>query len=211
MRSYNKYIDISPSRARIVLEQVDNINEIKSVVEFGCGSGQTLLEIQNINPEIDVLGFDLYPVNNTKLSIIMSDLNNFDFDKHSVKLQNTDVFLLLDVLEHLVDPWTFLNELISRINQNSQIVIISPNFASVRMFQAYIRGNLPRKRSGFFDRTHLRWLTADCLMRELNDTQLKFKTSYVKSSKFLFYLMQCFWPTRMCSQFILTIDIDKSH
>ena len=207
MENTNKYVEVSPSRYDTIKELIGPVESKTSIVEFGCGSGMTLLDIKKRFPEVDVIGFDLYPVTNVGVQVLKCDLNNFNFDVHYATLRRTDVFLLLDVLEHLIDPWSFLSRLISTVNTGSQIVIICPNFASVRLLVAYCSREIPRDEFGFFDKTHLRWLTASSLLKGLDSCNLSVSSSFVKSSKPAFKFIQGIWPSRLCSQFILKLTV----
>ena len=211
MEDTNKYVDASPSRYDTIKEFIAPVESKTSIVEFGCGSGMTLLDIKTRFPEIDVIGFDLYPVTNADVPVLKCDLNNFNFVDHCATLRRTDVFLLLDVLEHLIDPWWFLNRLISTVNTGSQIVIICPNFASVRLLVAYCSGEIPRDEFGFFDKTHLRWLTASSLLKGLDSCNLSVSSSFVKSSKPALKFIQGIWPSRLCSQFILKLTVGTNN
>lgn len=210
MEDNNKYVDASPSRYDTVKAYIGPIESKTSIVEFGCGSGMTLLDIKKRFPKINVIGFDLYPVTHVDVPVLKCDLNNFDFDGHYDTLGRTDVFLLLDVLEHLIDPWSFLSRLISTVNIDSQIVIICPNFASVRLLAAYCSGEIPRDEFGFFDKTHLRWLTASSLLKGLDTCNFSVSSSFVKSSKPALRFIQGIWPSRLCSQFILKLTVGEN-
>ena len=207
MEDTNKYANVSPSRYDVIKEFISPVESKTSIVEFGCGSGMTLLDIKTRFPKIDVIGFDLCPVTNIDVPILKCDLNNFNFVDHCTMLRRSDVFLLLDVLEHLIDPWCFLNRLISTVKTGSQIVIICPNFASVRLLSAYCSGEMPNDEFGFFDKTHLRWMTASSLLKGLDSHNLIVNSSFVKSSKPALKIIQGIWPSRLCSQFILKLTV----
>lgn len=207
MTNFNRYIDASPSRYETIKEYISPLDSHAKIVEFGCGSGMTLLDIREKFPEVTVAGFDLYPVSHEDVSVMQCDLNSFEFDDYHNTIGHADVFLLLDVLEHLIDPWWFLNRLIASASAGSRIVITCPNFASVRLLAAYCRGEMPTDEFGFFDKTHLRWLTASSLCKRLASDNLSIESSFVKSSKPMVKLIQGIWPSRLCSQFILKVTV----
>jgi len=81
----------------------------KSICEIGCGSGGILVELNKEFPTTDLYGFDISP-----------DLKEFwdRNEKDGIKFKQGDFFtlehpfydviLVIDVLEHLSDPFTFL-------------------------------------------------------------------------------------------------------
>jgi O-antigen biosynthesis protein len=80
-----------------------------------------------------------------------------------------DVLLLMDVLEHLVDPWTALRSLRERLRPDGRALISLPNVACWTVRSALLRGRWEYTRDGLLDRTHLRFFTFDtarALIRE---------------------------------------------
>jgi len=82
------------------------------IVEIGCGSGELLKKLSSHWPEHQFKGFDIAPDakrfwnhQNSNLSFAVGD---FLAEPPS---QPADVVLLIDVLEHLADPVTFLERL----------------------------------------------------------------------------------------------------
>ena len=206
----NRYSYVSPSRFSEISQFVSASD--RRFIEFGCASGETLNEIIRLNASNQVLGFDLNVNKNIKFDVYECDMDDFDFDKYYLKLKEADIFLFLDVLEHLKEPWKFINELSSHMKQGSKIIITCPNFSSVRFLQAYIKGEVPLEDFGFFDKTHLRWLTPKSFIKALNNKNFKSYFTFLKSKKIIFRIIQNFWPSRLCSQFtlILTFEENKS-
>ena len=87
----------------------------KSIVEVGCGAGGILASLQVILPEVDFTGFDIAP-----------DASKFweKHEKRGIKFSVSDflieqtsyfeVLLLLDVIEHVPNPFDFLASLMGR-------------------------------------------------------------------------------------------------
>lgn len=69
-----------------------------------------------------------------------------------------DTILALDVLEHLVDPWSVVAQLHQALKPDGQLIASIPN---VRNYQVVLplvlRNRWTLKDSGLLDRTHLRW------------------------------------------------------
>ena len=87
----------------------------KSIIEVGCGAGGVLASLYDVLPEITYSGFDIAP-----------DARKF-WKKHSTKkitflvgdflkeqTAHFDVLLLLDVIEHIPNPFEFLSALRGR-------------------------------------------------------------------------------------------------
>ena len=71
-----------------------------------------------------------------------------------------DVVLLLDVLEHMVDPFSFLRSLSPLLAPGAQVVVSVPNVAhwSVR-FPLLFCGSFEYVSRGILDKTHLQFFT----------------------------------------------------
>jgi 2-polyprenyl-3-methyl-5-hydroxy-6-metoxy-1,4-benzoquinol methylase len=67
--------------------------------------------------------------------------------------------LLLDVLEHLVDPETILREAHGWLAPGGAVLCSIPNVAHWRVRLGLLRGHFEYEDSGLLDRTHLRWYT----------------------------------------------------
>lgn len=87
----------------------------KSIVEVGCGAGGILASLHDSFPEIDYSGFEIAPdaskfwVKHAEKGItFVLD----DFLKNQVA--HFDVLLLLDVVEHIANPFEFLTALRGR-------------------------------------------------------------------------------------------------
>jgi len=202
----NRYKKISRSR----LSQFDGQipwNSIKHVIEFGSSYGDTLEQIR-VNKEIsNLIGFDLQkPVSNNIL-FFKEDLNLISLNKYSSEIKKTDLLLFLDTLEHLLNPIQFLKDLALMQKKGSFLVISCPNFKSVRMFIAYIKGQLPKEKYGYFDETHLHWFTEAQLKNILQDLGYKIKKiKFIYSKNKLLRLVQKIFPSRLTIQFLIVAE-----
>lgn len=92
-----------------------------SVVEIGCGSGAILAALRRYYPQVSLAGFDIAP----EASRFWSDASvrgiRFELaDYLSLDEPVPDLILVLDVLEHLGNPWEFL----ARLRNRSKLVAI---------------------------------------------------------------------------------------
>lgn len=82
----------------------------KSIVEVGCGAGGVLAALHDVLPEVAYYGFDIAPDASQfweKHASRQIDFSVGDFLKS--KTGNFDALLLLDVIEHIPDPFEFLS------------------------------------------------------------------------------------------------------
>jgi SAM-dependent methyltransferase len=92
-----------------------------SIVEIGCGSGAILAALRRYYPQVSLAGFDIAP----EASRFWSDSSvrgiRFELaDYLSLDEPVPDLILVLDVLEHLGNPWEFL----ARLRHRSKLVAI---------------------------------------------------------------------------------------
>lgn len=80
-----------------------------NVVEVGCGAGEILLQLQKQLPGSHFTGYDISPVAIQLASKKANDrLRFFLQDVASLPPQKTDLLLVLDVVEHVDDVYSFL-------------------------------------------------------------------------------------------------------
>jgi len=106
-------IEDSPWKAEKIVEMLSGVglNPV-SICEVGCGAGGVLASLRTAYPKVDLYGFDISPdaahfwEEHHKLDI------NFQLgDFLKLNRQPFDLLLVLDVIEHVVDPWKFLEGL----------------------------------------------------------------------------------------------------
>jgi SAM-dependent methyltransferase len=86
-----------------------------SIVEIGCGSGAVLVALQKKFTHASFVGYDISPDAEQFWSAHQAtDIRFKVADYLSEDAEPIDLILLLDVLEHVGNPWQFLNELHGR-------------------------------------------------------------------------------------------------
>ncbi len=159
----------------------------------------------NRYPNSKLVGFDINPpALSNKIKLIRADLNMLELGDYHQDISDADVFLFLDILEHLNEPFKIISDVLLDAKPGSRIIISSPNFASVRMLIAWLQGRMPLKEFGYFDRTHLHWLShEDEFFKSLAVKQII--RSYVFSKKPFLKILQKLMPNRLCTQFLAII------
>lgn len=198
----NNYLLTSESRFYLIKNKLRN--NPKFLVDLGFGSGKTLLDIQKEFPKIKLAGLDIRP---TPLKGIITKKVNFNKfsikNNHNTKLfRKADTILLMDVIEHIHEPEVFLNKLNSALMNNTKIIISVPNFCSVRMLLAYLRGRIEKKEFGYFDKTHIHWFGPKDIPEMTKNYFKLIKTDFIYSKSLKLKVIQMIWPERFCSQII---------
>jgi len=105
-------IEDSPWKAAVVLKSIDPIkNSLQSICDVGCGSGEVLRILKRSLPSCSFAGFDISPQltkfwpSDDDICYKLCDIIRTDL--------GFDLIMCLDVIEHLRDPFTFLEELSS--------------------------------------------------------------------------------------------------
>jgi SAM-dependent methyltransferase len=85
------------------------------VVEIGCGSGAVLVALRQLMPAASYSGYDIAPAAESFWSAPLAQGIRFELaDFHATTRRKADAILLLDVIEHVGNPWDFLTSLRDR-------------------------------------------------------------------------------------------------
>lgn len=202
----NRYVENTIDRSPLIMRTLNHlgpdIDSFDTIVELGSSTGKTISAISSVTTS-QCYGFDIVPNGSATKNLafrkvdLNTDLTHDFFDEFGKSL-----FFALDVVEHLHDPFKLVYEFEQFAKEGSVLILSSPNFASVRILQAWIQGELPKHEYGFFDKTHLHWLTP----RNFKSFDRLSFAGYIYSEKVLFKAIQVFLPKRLCSQFVVTFS-----
>lgn len=131
------------------------------VLELGGASGYFARELVRLGHTIAVVDYDLANVDKaraTGLDAHRADLNQ-PLPAHLFDNGPFDVVLMMDVLEHLVDPGSLLRDLRGRLGGGARLIVTGPNVAYWWVRLHLLRGRWAYSDTGIMDHTHLRWFT----------------------------------------------------
>jgi 2-polyprenyl-3-methyl-5-hydroxy-6-metoxy-1,4-benzoquinol methylase len=137
------------------------------ILDVGCGAGY-FGEFLKLNGHAsDLIGIEIDTVAahdaSTRLDYVLcANLNETTIVEvlKDYERQYFDYIVCADVLEHLIDPWEALSQLVTFLKPNGRIILSLPN---VRHWSIWIplilRGHWEYRDAGIMDRTHLRFFT----------------------------------------------------
>lgn len=131
------------------------------VLEVGCGAGTTLAWLKRTGRCGTTVGVECVPAAAEAARAVVDEVYCCNAETMDFGTQRFDLVLLLDILEHLLDPWGFLERLREKHLQPGALVIASiPNIRNYRVLKALVlRGEFTYQDAGILDRTHLRFFT----------------------------------------------------
>jgi len=100
----------------------------KSILDVGCRTGDFLLHFDDaiLREGVEISNYCTEIANKRGLKIYNKNLESINFNK------KYDLVSAYNILEHLIDPLSFLDKLSSIINKNGLLVILIPTHESLR-------------------------------------------------------------------------------
>ncbi len=134
------------------------------VLDVGCDTGR-FGEILRREKRCVVHGIERDPhaaqVAVARLEKVL--IRTIEDEKSFDGLEDYDVVLFLDVLEHLYDPWSVLSGALRVLHPGGVVYGVVPNIAHISVLRRLLCGNFDYVDHGTMDRTHLRWFTRKTL------------------------------------------------
>jgi SAM-dependent methyltransferase len=146
------------SRARTEIEPLLPPNAAR-ILEIGCGAGGTMRWLRGRRTIQYAVGIEIEP-RQAELAADAFDLVlTGNAEALDVPPGGFDLIIILDVLEHLVDPWAMVRRLHSALNMGGVIIASIPNVGHYSVAIPLLKGRWEYGDFGLLDRTHLRFFT----------------------------------------------------
>lgn len=132
----------------------------RRVLDIGCGKGGVASMLRQNYSALQIVGFDKFKDDSFDYSSVFECFHNVDLSGKwpEIDYESFDLVLMLDVLEHLVDPQAILEKLSKLVAKETHVIISLPNFhAYSNLYEILKTGRFQYKESGILDRTHLRF------------------------------------------------------
>lgn len=146
------------------------------VLEVGCGRGDTLAYLQANDRCRWTCGVELFPQAAAIARGRLDEVYEGNIEQMELPIAPTslDVVLCLDVLEHLIDPWTTASRLATLLKPGGVLIASIPNVRNVRVVLPLLfRGRWDYASFGLMDRTHLRFFTEHSAVELLRQAGLR--------------------------------------
>ena len=144
------------------------------VLDLGCGGGHNGALLKKAGAR-EVVGVELdagaaHEARKRLDAVVESDLA--DLDPTRLGDEPFDAILASDVLEHLLDAEDVFAKALTRLRPGGAVVISLPNVSNVYVFANLLFKTWPRRSSGIFDRTHVRFFAKRDMVRLLEGAGL---------------------------------------
>ena len=150
---------------------IESVREGATVLDIGCGQGYVADEM---SPKAKrIVGIDQYVRESTKPNV---EFRKWDLDAEQfpVEVAEFDQIFMLDVIEHLLDPEVFMEQLrAASAYKRPEIVLTTANIGFfITRFMLFL-GHFNYGRKGILDRTHTRLFTFNSLRELFEQTGFK--------------------------------------
>jgi 2-polyprenyl-3-methyl-5-hydroxy-6-metoxy-1,4-benzoquinol methylase len=168
---YNNKLNDPNSSHSIAVNWIaeDPLIEGASILDVGCGEGYLAAYLRSAH-NAKITGIDICePATTVMDNFARMDL---DHDEWDINISKYDLILLLDVLEHLSSPETFLIKLRQSVKADNipKLIISVPNIAFIILRINLLFGQFNYADRGILDITHKRLFTHRTFRRLLRET-----------------------------------------
>ena len=148
--------------------------DARVILEVGCGTGALGGEFKRRSPACRYLGIESDPDTARIASARLDEVVTCDVEAEPLPFGPGpfDCIIYGDSLEHMRDPWALLKRHAAALAEDGLMLICMPNAEHWSFVDRLLRGTFDYEPTGLFDRTHLRWFTADSTLRALNGAGL---------------------------------------
>lgn len=175
----------------------------KRILDLGCCSGELFDSFIRRGQEIFGVEIDKEAVKKGKekgYHIIEGDLEEENTLKEIEKIAPFDAILALDVLEHLKDPWTFLEKIKKYFSKDGFIFGTIPNISNWKIRFTQLFGNFNYKEEGILDKGHLRFFNQKTIRKLFEDSGYKIEKIFPTSSSIPLFPKKWEWKAIQISR-----------
>ncbi|NKC29307.1 methyltransferase domain-containing protein [Falsiroseomonas selenitidurans] len=148
--------------------------DARRVLDVGCGAGALGAAFRRRNPAAALIGIEPDPALAALAAPHYDALHRLDVEAVAPPLApgSLDAMVFGDVLEHLRDPWAVLARDAPLLAPGGVLLACVPNLEHWSFTARLLAGGWRYEEKGLFDRTHLRWFTAEGMRQALEQAGL---------------------------------------
>ena len=146
--------------------------EVNVAIEIGCGDGAFGAALKSQGRAEEYWGLEIHPPSGETARQTLDKvlIGNAEQLVDELPDKHFDVMIFNDSLEHLVDPFLFLEKAKTKLKADGVLVASIPNVRHFRnMYQLIFKKQWRYTDSGILDRTHLRFFTCESIKDMFND------------------------------------------
>lgn len=133
------------------------------VLDIGCGSGGVGSALRQRFPQAQLWGceFNSSAAEHARQffdCVVEQDVETVDFAAIGLK-QPFDLICLFDVLEHLVNPWKLLHNILRIMAADAHVLVSLPNVSNIALLYDALHERWTYRSWGLLDFTHLRFFS----------------------------------------------------
>jgi 2-polyprenyl-3-methyl-5-hydroxy-6-metoxy-1,4-benzoquinol methylase len=156
----------------------------KRALDVGCSAGFAGEALRKKYPDCRVWGVEpnALAANHARSRIqhvVESDFDIIDWSAQGIG-DGFDVVLLLDVLEHMYNPWRTMQRIRTLLSPNAEVIVGLPNVRNLALMDDMANGFWHYRASGLLDVTHIRFFT------EFEATKMFYQTGFRRTGWFSF-------------------------
>ena len=146
----------------------------RRVLDIGCATGAVAADLKRSVPGLWAWGCELNAQAAQVAAGRLDHVSTVPREQWSAAdlalVETVDTVLLLDVLEHMYNPWAELAFLAQRLPRDAQVVVSLPNVGHLSVLQNLADGAFPYQALGILDVTHVRFFTYDGMQAMFEET-----------------------------------------
>jgi len=138
-----------------------------TLLDIGCGGGATGVLVKQKFPGTRVVGIEINPSAAAHARqhldhVICAGIDDVDLARE-LPGEAISTVLLLDVLEHLYDPWRALQRIRGWLAPGTRVIASVPNIRNLATLSELAGGHFEYQPNGVLDITHVRFFTRSSL------------------------------------------------
>jgi SAM-dependent methyltransferase len=146
---------------------------LNRIVDVGCGAGVTSAWIKSLYPAVTTVGIEGNSGLRSELEAKLDEVHIVDLNAEIPSVGPADLYLFLDVLEHLNAPQMVLRQILRDMPKSGFAIVSLPNVAHLSVsIPLLFRGQFEYSDAGILDRTHVRFYVRESAVRLLNEVGL---------------------------------------